>query len=181
MLLLLSIAGCFLSLPEKAPCSDPHLWYAPDGSGDTYFGCEPPGGWTEIPPDESVYAASTQTVSPGPEPDVDTDEPDIDTGEQTVVFPPRDTSPPEPVVTGDTGGAIDTGLDPEDTALPPEDTGIDTGAPVDTTDTGLDPQGEGEPARTGDTGVPAGAVGDTALPPVDTGIVIVPDDDTGTP
>lgn len=186
MLLLLSIAGCFFSMPEQVSCTDPHLWYAPDGSGDTYFGCAPPEGWSETPPDESAYAASTQTTTVGPEPDIDTDEPDVDTGEQTVVFPPRDTAPPKPVVTGDTGSPPDTALpDPEDTALPPEDTGLDTGAAIDTSDTGAEPIEPGELPPTGDTGLPAARVGDTAPPlPDDTGLVIVvpvPDDDTGTP
>jgi hypothetical protein len=173
-----SLVGCFLSLPEKAPCTDPHLWYAPDGSGDTYFGCAPPEGWQEVPPDESVFAASTQTVTEGDtDVDIDTDPADIDTGEQTVTFPPRDTAPPEPITTGDTGLLPgDTGAyDPPDTALPPEDTGFDTGAPLrDTNDTGADL------LQTGDTGLPLLAQ-DTGLLPQETGLLPIDDDDTGTP
>src|SRR5262245_3674317 len=116
------LVGCFFSLPEKAECEDPHLWYAPDGSGDTYFGCEPPEGWKETPADESLYAAATTTTTLHD----DDDEPAIDTSTPAITFPPRDTSPPEPQVTADTGGIgpVDTSIPPDtsDTAVPTEDT-----------------------------------------------------------
>src|SRR5262249_45483167 len=43
---------------DQHRCDQPHLYYAPDNSGDTYFGCEPPVGWLETPADESTFEAA---------------------------------------------------------------------------------------------------------------------------
>jgi hypothetical protein len=29
----------------RPQCGEPHVFYAPDGSGDVYFGCSPAEGW----------------------------------------------------------------------------------------------------------------------------------------
>lgn len=139
-------------------CAEPHLYYAPDGSSDVYFGCDPPPGWLETPPDEGEFAP----VAP-PLPAVEAG-PDIGVGE---------TGLPIHVGTGATGDTADTGRRGELTPSPANDTGLppvdswDTGAdpvqgPIDTNDTGLLP-----PVDTADTGLLPPAV-DTALP-LDTG------------
>ncbi|MCA9495068.1 MAG: hypothetical protein KC621_34305, partial [Myxococcales bacterium] len=48
--LALALLGCW-SREVVPECVDPHLWYAPDGSEDVYFGCTPPAGWIDTPPD----------------------------------------------------------------------------------------------------------------------------------
>lgn len=187
--LLLHLAGCFLLDREPLPaCDEPHLWYAPDASGDVYFGCQPPGGWLRSPPDELAFATST---TPGPDPVIPTEDTPSDTGggvtdTDTVEPPPTDTSRPPDTHTGDTGadtagdtGADDTSdtgaLEPEDTGAPlpedtsalppPEDTG---GGPADTSDTGAPP-----PQDTSDTGA--------APPPQETGALPEGPQDTAAP
>ncbi|MEZ4235316.1 MAG: hypothetical protein R3F59_03985 [Myxococcota bacterium] len=151
------LQGCFLlSSPEpERACDAPHLWYAPDTSGDVYFGCVPPDGWVRTPPDEERLAAP-----PPPAP-----APTGDSGAYTPtdgwVPPPPDTAPP--TATHDTGW-----IDTADTAW--GDTGL--GGP-DRPDTGAAPAGD-----TADTGwIDSGdtGVGDTGLPPdgtapADTGV-----------
>jgi hypothetical protein len=170
---VLSLAGCFLlSQPEpQAHCDAPHLWYAPDDSGDVYFGCAPPEGWVRTPPDEHEFA-SLPTAPPPP---------DTDTGSAPtdgwVPPPPPDTtvSPPDTsldtgwIDTAGTGDTADTAANDTGLGGPPQaDDTADTGLPpVDTADTGLLDTGwdTGAPQLQGEAGVV-----DTGLP-VDTGQV----------
>jgi hypothetical protein len=135
-------------------CAEPHLYYAPDGSSDVYFGCDPPLGWLETPPDEVEFvpvAPALPAAEAGPE---------IGVG---------DTGLPIYVGTGVTGETSDTARGERqaapspgnDTSLPPLDswdTAADPRLPVDTSDTGAVPMGD-----TADTGLLPPAV-DTALP-----------------
>lgn len=158
--ILLTLAGCFLlSQPEATrPCESPHLWYAPDASGDVYFGCTPPEGWGRTPPDEHLFETPP---TPTPPPEVDTGTTATD---GWVPPPPPDTGGPLPDTAElDTGLFEDTGLG--DTGL--GDTGLGGTAPDDT---GLPPE------DTADTGLPWEDTGAFQRPPEDTGL---PPGDTG--
>ncbi len=153
---LLWLASC--GIPDAKPCDDPHLWYAPDSSGDVYWGCEPPAGWLDGPPPlvdsglptptPTTTQVTADTATPSPPEPVDTDG-------------PVDTSRPAVVETGwlDTALSLDTG---------PVDTGTfdtsETGG-LDTSETGW--YGTG---HTGDTGVYDSAETGVFFETADTGL-----------
>lgn len=135
---------------------EPHLFYAPDGSGDTYFGCEPPAGWLETPADETLYMRPPTLPEPAAA---------ARSGEETGLPIYLGTA-----VTGDTGAAPAPA--PEGAA---PDTS-DTGAWVDTADTGYvpPPSRRREPVDTADTrAYDSTGVYDTGL--YDTGLVPLSD------
>lgn len=154
----LSIVACWFSRPAAPSCDEPHLWYAPDSSGDVYFGCDQPPGWLATPPDEESFAIEIPAPPEPEEPDPTTDP--FTSADPTGINPPKE----------------DTGLSPEpppdDTSDEPEETGLEEGPRGGDT-------GEIED-RTGDTGeLPpeTGDTGDTAdLPPEETGL-----EETGLP
>jgi hypothetical protein len=184
---LLASAGCGWWEPETPTCDEPHLFYANDLSGDVYFGCDPPKGWTETPADDPAYGVAPR---PPPKPVVQRpwDPPRPDPQPQEAVASSKDDTGADPmtangsVVWAGTGQTGDTALPPEEPHLEPRDTGApapdDTGAPFEavggtggdawTGDTGGDPQPR-RPRRD-DTGAPpADDTGGPPPPPADTG------------
>lgn len=164
----LSVVACWFSRPSAPSCDEPHLWYAPDTSGDVYFGCDQPAGWLVTPPDETIYTvvlSETQT-----EPDEEslswisasepTEDPNPPTDTAEVPEPRRDATqetglPENPIDTAD----FDTNLDTADTG----DWPVDAPRPEDTGD--LPPE-TGLLEETGqDTGAlpPEGVTGETGL------------------
>jgi hypothetical protein len=180
----LTLGACWFSSPSPPACKDPHLWYAPDSSGDVYFGCDKPEGWLENPPDEGAYAVVMSSNKETGDPYTDaswtdesattdesvTDETSSDRGRQDTAELPPDTFDTgelpleeerrreEPIDTWDTASPEGEGPDTADTGLPFEEE-------PDTADTGLPFEEDG---MVQETGLPP--AGDTALPMGDTGI-----------
>jgi hypothetical protein len=151
--------GCSGNTPAGPSCAEPHVYYAPDNSGDLYFGCAPPEGWVLTAPGEPEPRDPTAALPvppvaatpplPRPPPLVEDVPPTGDTGgyEEEVV------EPPSPETGDDTGGAEEgDSAAPDgsgDTGLPEGGEGLE-GPP----DTGVVPEGEPDfDPETGDTGL----------------------------
>jgi hypothetical protein len=173
-----TLGACWFSTPSPPACKDPHLWYAPDSSGDVYFGCDRPEGWLETPPNEGAYAvvmsSNEETGTPYTDGDY-TDESsttDVSSTDEGQSGPPRQDTADLPPDTFDTGALPEEQGREEDEPIDTElidtwDTASPEGEGPDTADTGLPFEEEPD---TADTGLPLeeeGMVPETGLPPAE--------------
>lgn len=150
-----ALAGCTCG-QGTATCTEPSLWYAPDGSEGVYWGCTPPMGWLNEPPgtvDTGQVARVPRFHAPR--------EPDVVVPERRDAHDTSVAGTGSTAGTGATGGTGDTGVLPADTGagIVGDTTAVpgDTAAPADTA------------AVPGDTGLSVDTVaGETAAPAVDT-------------
>lgn len=152
-------AACTCGRRSDDACDDPSLWYAPDGAG-VYWGCRPPDGWTNTPPQATADTAGAPLVGAGDhaEPEVIVPDPYVDTGMFDTFATGVTAMTGATARTGDTA-LLDTGVVPgkADTTVPLGTGAVDTAA-IDTAAI--------------DTSAIDTVTVDTALPPADPAAVV---------